>query len=445
MMAPKVTHRQRSVAHVIGLGLTPLQLYGLVLVSVAIVLQTGSAPVTSRELTAVAYAHIVHNDTNASGKLNMSFYYIQPTRSPSAPQYNATDSGIRSSSISKPGSAAENISSLGARASAEQVVAAFAGTDNIKMADRLAVQHKLEAIIRGGPSKLAIVSDWDRTITKGTSLSSHGVVDRISGLRTGCSDTMKANTKKYLPIEQDPDLTIEQKLPHMRDWYRLNHNAFVDCGITRGMLQNATRTLIGEGDGTLQVRSGATHTMSLASWLGIPFIIFSAGLTDVIEMALGAELHTNQDWRNTTPVSSVINRGNFSGTSPNTTIDNSLNIVSNKMQWSTDDRNGVLTGFSEPLIHMFNKDQSQVPAHLQPVVSRPHVLLLGDGLGDAAMIDGNREPPAHVLRVGFLNYQDPEPYIDKYTTAFDIVLLGDRSMAPINDIIRASALNAKPL
>lgn len=84
-------------------------------------------------------------------------------------------------------------------------------------------------------------------MTTGSSLSSHGVVEQIDRIDAAFRRAMVANTAKYLPIEQDPALTIKQKLPHMRDWYRLNHKAFVDCGITRGMLQDATRAAITQG------------------------------------------------------------------------------------------------------------------------------------------------------------------------------------------------------
>jgi len=71
------------------------------------------------------------------------------------------------------------------------------------------------------PLQLAITTDFDRTLTSGKSCSSHGVLEGSTTLtkyREILGET-KANTAKYLPIEIDPALTIEQKLPHMREWY----------------------------------------------------------------------------------------------------------------------------------------------------------------------------------------------------------------------------------
>ena len=64
-------------------------------------------------------------------------------------------------------------------------------------------------------------------------------------------------------------------------------------------------------------------------------------------------------------------------------------------------------------------------------------LVLGDGLGDPAMLDGAANPPAHILRIGFLNYADPEKHIAKYAKVYDIVLLGDKSMDPVNAVLDA--------
>ena len=53
------------------------------------------------------------------------------------------------------------------------------------------------------------------------------------------------------------------------------------------------------------------------------------------------------------------------------------------------------------------------------------------------MLDGAANPPAHILRIGFLNYADPEKHIAKYAKVYDIVLLGDKSMDPVNAVLDA--------
>eukprot|EP01050_Picozoa_sp_SAG11_P015113 SAG11_NODE_1928_length_4053_cov_6.814112_1_plen_216_part_00 len=124
-------------------------------------------------------------------------------------------------------------------------------------------------------------------------------------------------------------------------------------------------------------------------------------------------------------------------------------LISNRMLWGEPEPDGdaVINGWSDPLIHMYNKvpncglpnirmtqlvwhdcppcaqktarihgclwcnnqqsthggmlqNQSVVPA----AQLRPHILLLGDGVGDVAMADGAPDgAPEVTLKVGFLN------------------------------------------
>ena len=107
------------------------------------------------------------------------------------------------------------------------------------------------------------------------------------------------------------------------------------------------------------------------------------------------------------------------------------------LQWS--DFGNELVGFSEPLIHMFNKNQSSVPVGDQKRFARKHALLLGDGLGDAAMVDGAASPPTEVLRVAFLNHADAAPHAKAYSAAFDVIVLAGGSFQPAIDVLAAVA------
>lgn len=67
---------------------------------------------------------------------------------------------------------------------------------------------------------------------------------------------------------------------------------------------------------------------------------------------------------------------------------------------------GKLTGFSSPIIHVFNKTAGSITNNRIP--KRPNVLLLGDSTGDVHMADGATidDPTGQlgtVLRIGFLN------------------------------------------
>ena len=319
------------------------------------------------------------------------------------------------------------------------------GEGQVHIAHPGTTAQKIAALCSGGKDSLAITADWDRTLTGGKSVSSHGVLETCPALGESFRKESSANTAKYLPMEQDPNLTMQEKLPHMQTWYRLNHKAIIKCGVARSMLETAVSMSLSSKK--LFLRDGALDFIGAANDAGVPLLIFSAGLADVIEEVL-------------------VQRAAPAIVAPGS----SVSVVSNRMIWSATKgaSDAQLVDFSEPLIHMFNKKMQAVPPSMQPHKPvgwtssgdgsssggdrssssgsgsgsgssssngggggsnsrqrpRRHALLLGDGLGDAGMVDGALAAPDTVLRVGFLNYQDYEKHLAKYEKAFDIVLIG---------------------
>ena len=150
----------------------------------------------------------------------------------------------------------------------------------------------------------------------------------------------------------------------------------------------------------------------------VPLNIFSAGLADVIEIVLNQRLPFD--------------------VAPTT------NVVSNRMRWTDDGLMAKLVGFSEPLIHMFNKteecfaEQAADAAILTSLKQRPMSVLLGDSIGDATMCSGGPHPPSTTLRIGFLNDASKAPQVlGDYLEKFDIVIVGDTPMTPVNCLLGA--------
>lgn len=138
----------------------------------------------------------------------------------------------------------------------------------------------------------------------------------------------------------------------------------------------------------------------------IPLLVFSAGLGDLIDLYLKRKLHAIP---------------------PNT------HVISNFMQFSSAP-DPVLTGFSEPLIHMFNKDASHIAgtAFEAEVKGRANAILLGDSLGDVNMADGYDLET--VIKVGFLNAGEDE-LLEEYTARYDVVVLGDGDMECVHAMV----------
>ena len=256
--------------------------------------------------------------------------------------------------------------------------------DGHGIADVEACTAKLAALIAGGAGKLTVVADFDRTLTTADSASAHGVLAKA--LPDAFQKTEKELFAHYYPIEKDLDMPLEKKIPLMTEWYGKNHAAMAKYELTRAKMADAVLEAAGHD---FELREGAVAALDLLETAGVKLQVFSAGVGDVIDVAL-EEMY---------------------GTLAETTT-----VVSNRMIW----KDGVHAGFTEPLIHMYNKSQKSVGAPLENAV------LVGDSLGDSTMADGAAAGPDVVLKIGYLNA--PSPSADaraKYSRAFDVVVRND--------------------
>ena len=87
----------------------------------------------------------------------------------------------------------------------------------------------------------------------------------------------------------------------------------------------------------------------------------------------------------------------------------------------------------------FNKNEShlRITPVYQELLERKHVLLVGDGAGDASMADGL--PHSVVLRFGIINHTQPLRFLERYSALFDAVIMDPVSMAPVLDVLCRAA------
>ena len=105
----------------------------------------------------------------------------------------------------------------------------------LKIANKPQVEAKLKSIVDGGHQKLQLIVDFDNTLTrhhKNGVLTdcSWGVMENSPLLPKAYTDQTNALRAKYLPIEQDPDLSIEEKIPYMVEWYTCANKLLQACG-----------------------------------------------------------------------------------------------------------------------------------------------------------------------------------------------------------------------
>jgi len=101
-----------------------------------------------------------------------------------------------------------------------------------------------------------------------------------------------------------------------------------------------------------------------------------------------------------------------------------VTVMANQLIFEDNER---VSGFREPVIHSFNK---RVEQHM--IGKRKNVLLLGDTLEDARMVDD--VDVNGVIRVGFLN-DGVEENRDIYLDHYDLVVCRDGPMDCVVDLL----------
>mmetsp|Transcript_30034 Transcript_30034/g.69979 ORF Transcript_30034/g.69979 Transcript_30034/m.69979 type:complete len:879 (-) Transcript_30034:22-2658(-) len=275
-------------------------------------------------------------------------------------------------------------------------------------------EAKVQRLLDAGRERVCLLLDFDRTMTKcfredgNRSLDSHDILASIPKVTQECKRMMEALMEKYYPIEIDPHMSKEEKTPHMVEWYSLVNHLLESQNLSR----DDVRTAVCECQ-DFRLRSGVEELIALAANKGIPVVIVSAGLGNIIQEVVEQKIwpYTGQDrspWLN-------------------------MRVLSNNLQW---DPAGNHTGFSEPLIHMYNKSLDDAPPDVQLLLKgRDKVLLCGDGTGDLSIANGLAS--TDVLKVGFLNEKISER-LPKYICpdGYDRVVLNDGTFEPLLEIVR---------
>jgi len=253
--------------------------------------------------------------------------------------------------------------------------------------------------------RLVIVADFDRTITSAfvaagvAGSTSHGILESCSVLSSEYRVKAQALLDKYHPIEFSATLSKEEKLPLMQEWYRQSHALLLEESISEETIRQAV------ADANIRIRPGFAELRREAATRGIPLVVYSAGLGNVVKEVLCQCVEKGEQ----------------------------LPVVSNWLRFGPGGGNAC--GFDEPLVHMFNKDGARLLEQLGEAEwralsrGRDTALLLGDGLGDCTMTDGLGMRT--IVRLGFLNEitrDAQQSRLPKYTAAFDAVVLADGPM-----------------
>ena len=225
-----------------------------------------------------------------------------------------------------------------------------------------------------------VVTDFDRTITNGSSKTSWSILSNSPYVPKEYITERQEFYDFYRPIEVDDTLDYDYKLKMMKEWFQKHINLFVKYKLSKEVFDDAATNLRIMG-----FRPYAKEFLDFLHENGIPLIIISAGIGNFIESFLE---HNNCYYDN-------------------------IFISSNRILFE----NGIATGVGENIIHSFNKNEVSLPSEIQEKINgRDTVILMGDQVSDLNMVD--RANHKSVISVGFLT---PESSIDTMAANFDLV------------------------
>jgi 5'-nucleotidase len=290
--------------------------------------------------------------------------------------------------------------------------------DNVLIVNQEKLAIAKKNISAGGPENLQVVSDFDKTLTT-CFVDGKKIISLISILRDekyltpDYSEKAQALFNKYHPTEIDPKISREEKVEAMYQWWTEHYDLLVKSSLSKNDLEKVVQNK------KISLRAGASDFLELLKALNIPLVILSAA-------GLGAE----------TIALYLQKTGHFY---------ENIFIASNAFVW---DENNRVAGVKEPIIHTFNKDYNTVKKFdfYDKVKNRKNIILLGDSLGDAEMINGFDYN--NIIKIGFLN-ESSKGELANFKNNYDIVVLNDGSMDSIvesfKEVFDAIILNDGPL
>ncbi len=269
------------------------------------------------------------------------------------------------------------------------------------------INEKIKLLIKGGPEKLQVVSDFDRTLTRqfvdGSETPSVISIlrDEAGYLSPDYADKAKALYAKYRPIEQDQSLPYGQRAQAMEEWWNSHYKLLRESGLEFEDIKRAAQSK------RLQFRPGCKEFLQTLDEHDIPLVIISS--SGLGEASIKLLLERDGMWHK------------------------NIYVISNVLEW---DKDGKFINAKQPIIHTLNKNEAQAKyfPFFEKIKERRNVLLLGDSVSDLEMID---EENCDVLfKAGFFySNRTAKDFADFYEY-FDLVIPDDGPMECIGKLLQ---------
>lgn len=265
---------------------------------------------------------------------------------------------------------------------------------NVYIRDSVGVRDKLKKLYEGGPDKLQVISDFDKTLTKFVingekGCTVYGVIDSCKLFPESYREKAKELKEKYMPIEFSGNISPAEKEPLMMEWWTKSNELIIELKIKQTQIPEIVK------DAHIALRDGVEWFFVKLHEKKVPVLIISGGLGDVIK-----ELIDQQS-----------------------TLYDNVTIVANFFKYEQ----GVMVGFKDKLLFSHNKkEMTKDLEFFERNKERTGVIVMGD-LPEDASVSSSPKHSEVTLTVGFLNEKVDE-HLNNYMDAFDIVIVDDHSI-----------------
>lgn len=295
--------------------------------------------------------------------------------------------------------------------------------------DREEFKSKVSRMVADGSASLHCIADFDFTLSKyykadGVSRadSCHKSLEE-SGSLLSAEYAIKAKglMDKYYPIELDTSVPEAEKSVLMAEWADMHGALLVEAGLTRRIVETVVSAAVDEK--RLVLRGGIGALFSLLEQQEVPLLVFSAGIYDVLDVALRKGLGVQS-------------------------LPKNVHAISNKCVFADESLDAPLLEWTQPTLHVLNKRAASFPAHPFFATARrgrPNLILLGDSMGDPMMSTGIEDSCETILKLGFLNVSVEErrgEFLSEF--GYDLAILGDPAdMAVVMAIFQLIVIQLK--
>jgi 5'-nucleotidase len=259
------------------------------------------------------------------------------------------------------------------------------------MENKFNFQEQFGKLLENHGNNLHVVADFDGTLTKefvgGVRTPSIISVlrDTPGYLSSAYQNEAKALYEKYHGFERDASLSLEERKNKMKEWWMMHYKLLITSGLKCADIESVATS------GIIEFREGAKDFLLATEKLNIPVIIFSAsGLGEAIPLYCKHE--------------GIVGKN--------------IHYIINRFSWN---EKGEAVAYSEPIIHSLNKDETmiaQFPEIQSTIKDRNNVLLLGNSVHDAGMLQGGVVDKK--ITVGFLDEEDANK-ADEFKEVFDYI------------------------